>query len=179
MASSASRPVFVEVQRFPLRRIALALASPPCFLLGLLIWQVVLGHTWGKHPMSNADVIGWTVFLWLIYLRLITVRLVIEVRKGELTVRMRGLWRLRRVPLDRIQSVRTITHDIALDYGGYGIRSTREGKAYVAGGGRGVRVTLASGEKLVVGSQRPDELAAALSGSAIPPPSSAKTQRLH
>ena len=128
-------------------------------MLGLLIWQVVLGHTWGKHPMSNGDVIGWTVFLWLIYLRLITVRLVTEVRKGELIVRMRGLWRLRRVPLDHIQAVETITHDIARDYGGYGIRSTREGKAYVAGGGRGVRVTLAAGEKLVVGSQRPDELA--------------------
>jgi hypothetical protein len=49
-----------------------------------------------------------------------------------------------------------------------GIRSTREGKAYVAGGDRGVRVTLASGETLVVGSQRPEELAAALSGSAAP-----------
>jgi hypothetical protein len=169
LASSDSRPIFREVQRFPLRRIALALASPPCFLLGLLIWQVILGHTWGKHPMSNGDVIGWTVFLWLIYLRLITVRLVTDVRQGELIVRMRGLWRLRRVPLDRIKKVETISHDIARDYGGYGIRSTREGKAYVAGGGRGVRVTLTAGEKLVIGSEHPDELAAALSISAIPP----------
>jgi hypothetical protein len=141
---------------------ALALASPPCFLLGLQVWQVVLGHTWGKHPMSNGDVIGWTVFLWLIYFRLITVRLVTEVRQGELIVAMRGLWRLRRVPLDRILSVETITHEIARDYGGYGFRSTRDGKAYVAKGGRGVRVTLAGGEKLVVGSDRPDELAQVL-----------------
>jgi hypothetical protein len=161
-----SRPiVFREVQRFPLRRMALALASPPFFLLGLLIWQVVLGHTWGKHPMSNGDVIGWTVFLWLIYFRLITVRLVTEVRQGELIVAMRGLWRLRRVPLAGIRSVETITHDVAREYGGYGFRSTREGKAYVAGGSRGVRVTLAGGEKLVVGTQRPDELAAAIRGS--------------
>ncbi len=161
MASSDS-PAFREVQRFPLRRIAVALASPPCFMLGLLIWQVALGHTWGKHPMSNGDVIGWTIFLWLIYLRLITVRLVTEVREGELVVAMRALWRLRRVPLNGIRSVETITHDIVRDYGGYGIRSTRAGKAYVATGSRGVRLTLASGEKLVVGSQRPDELAAAL-----------------
>ena len=112
--------------------------------------------------MSNGDVIGWTVFLWLIYFRLITVRLVTEVRQGELIIRMRGLWRLRRVPLDRIQSVETITHDIARDYGGYGFRSTRDGKAYVANGDRGVRVTLAGGEKLVVGTQRPDELARTL-----------------
>ena len=163
MASSAS-PVFREVQRFPLRRIAVALASPPCFMLGLLIWQVALGHTWGKHPMSNADVIGWTVFLWLVYLRLITVRLVTEVRPGQLSIAMRGLWRLRRVPLNGVQALETITHDIARDYGGFGIRSTRNGKAYVASGGRGVRITLASGEKLVVGSERPEELAAAIRG---------------
>ena len=144
-------------------------------MLGLLTWQVIFRHPWGNRPMSNADVIGWTVFLWLIYLRLITVRLVTDVRKGALIVRMRGLWRLRRVPIDHIQSVETITHDIARDYGGYGIRTTREGKAYVAGGGRGVRVTLTAGEKLVIGSERPDELAAALSGSANPTHSSAKT----
>jgi hypothetical protein len=163
---SIFRPiVFREIQRFPLRRIAVALASPPCFMLGLLIWQVLLGHTWGKHPMSNGDVIGWTVFLWLIYFRLITVRLVTEVRQGELLIRMRGLWRLRRVPLGRIQSVESITHDIARDYGGYGFRSIRGRKAYVANGGRGVRLTLAGGEKLVVGSQRPDELARMLHSS--------------
>ncbi len=112
--------------------------------------------------MSNANVIGWSIFLWVIYLRLITVRLVTDVRNGELVIAMRGLWRSRRLPLDRIQSVETITHDIARDYGGYGIRSTREGKAYVAGGTRGVRLTLASGEKVVVGSERPDELADAV-----------------
>jgi hypothetical protein len=165
LAFSDKRPVFREVQRFPLRRIAVALASPPCFMLGLLIWQVLLGHPWGKHSMSNGDVIGWTVFLWLIYFRLITVRLVTEVRQGKLIVRMRGLWRLRRVALDQIKSVETITHDIARDYGGYGFRSTRGGKAYVANGSQGVRMTLTGGEKLVVGSQRPDELARTLRAS--------------
>jgi hypothetical protein len=163
---ASSDRIFREVQRFPLRRIAFALASPPCFMLGLSIWQVFLGHTWGKHPMSNADVIGWTVFLWLIYFRLITVRLVTEVRPGELSIAMRGLWRLRRVPLKGIQSVETIAHDIARDYGGYGIRVIREGKAYVARGHQGVRITLASGEKLVVGSERPDELAATVRAAA-------------
>jgi hypothetical protein len=145
-----------------MRRIALALACPPCFMLGLLIWQVILGHPWGKHPMSNADIVGWTVFLWLLYFRLITVRLLTEVRQGKLLIALRGLWRLRRIPLDQIQSVETITHHIARDYGGFGIRSTRNGKAYVASGGGGVRVTLANGEKLVVGSQLPDELAASI-----------------
>jgi hypothetical protein len=162
LASSASRAVFHEVQRFPLRRTGVLLAIPPGGMAGLLIWQVILGHPWGNHPMSNASVIGWTIFLWLVYLRLITVRLVTEVRNGELIVAMRGLWRSRRVPLGDIKNVETITYDPAHDYGGYGIRSTRDGKAYIAGGSRGVRMTLATGEKLVVGSARADKLAAVL-----------------
>lgn len=144
---------------------AIALATPPCFMLGILIWQVFLGHPWGKHTMTNGDVIGWTVFLWLLYFRLITVRLVTEVREGALVIKMRGLWRVRRVPLDRIQSVQTIGHDIARDYGGYGFRSTREGKAYVASGSQGVQVTLTNGERFVVGSQRPGDLARTLRAS--------------
>ncbi|HME05462.1 MAG TPA: hypothetical protein VKG25_00370 [Bryobacteraceae bacterium] len=163
MDSSASQPLFREVQRFPLRRAAIALAVPPCCMLILLVWQVLLGHPWGKEPMSNANVVGWTIFLWLIYLRLITVRLVTEVRNGELIVGMRGLWRSRRVRLSDIRSVEIVSFDPVHDYGGYGIRSNREGPAYIASGSRGVRVTLSAGEKLLVGSQRADELAKVVS----------------
>lgn len=115
--------------------------------------------------MSNGNVIGWTIFLWLIYVRLITVRLVTEIRSGELVIAMRGLRRSRHVPLDRIQSVEMLDHDPVRDYGAYGIRSTRAGTAYIAGGGGGVRLTLAKGEKLVVGSHKAHELAAALRSS--------------
>ncbi|HEX5228088.1 MAG TPA: hypothetical protein VFW44_10275 [Bryobacteraceae bacterium] len=146
-----------------MRRTGLLLAMPPLGMLALLMWQVVLGHPWGKTPMSNGNIIGWTIFLWLIYFRLITVRLITEISGAELVVAMRGLWRSRRVPLDRIQSVEVIDHDPVQDFGGYGIRTTRAGTAYLAGGGTGVRLTLEGGEKLVIGSGRADELAQLLS----------------
>jgi len=131
-------------------------------MLALLIWQVVLGHPWGKNAISNGNVIGWTIFLWLVYLRLITVRLVTEIRDGELIVALRGLWRSRRVPLDRIQSVEIIDHDPVREFGAYGVRTTRAATAYLAGGAGAVRLALSGGEKLVVGSARAEELAAAL-----------------
>ena len=135
---------FFEKQGLPLRRVGVALLVPPSIMLGLLIWQVVLGHPWGKHPMSNARVIGWTIFLWVVYFRLITVRLVTEVRDETLIVALRGLWRTRRIALADIQSAETVTFDPERDYGGYGIRSNREGKAYLAKGHQGVRLKLAS-----------------------------------
>jgi hypothetical protein len=154
-----SEILFFEKQSFPTRRIAVALAAPPCFMLGLLIWQVVLGHPWGKQPMSNGNVIGWTIFVWAVYFRLLTVRLVTEVRDAELVVRFRGLWRAKHVPLREVKSAETITFDPLRDYGGYGIRTTRQGKAYIAKGTQGVRLKLADGSMLVIGSQKPNDLA--------------------
>jgi hypothetical protein len=172
-----SRQVFYEVQRFPLRRIGVALAIPPCGMVGLLIWQVVLGHPWGKQPLSNGNIIGWTVFLWIVYFRLITVRMVTEVRDAELVVSLRGLWRARHVLLNDIRSAEVITYDPERDYGGYGIRTGRFGKAYVASGQRGVRLKLASGATLVVGSQRPEELGGILRSSATRVQTDAKADR--
>jgi hypothetical protein len=59
-------PLFREVQRFPLRRVAVALFIPPLGMTCLLVWQVVLGHSWGKQPMPNGSVVFWSLFLWMI-----------------------------------------------------------------------------------------------------------------
>lgn len=162
----SSATIFHEEQRFRLKRQRVLLAIPPVGMTLLVIWQVILGHAWGKQPMSNNSVIGWTIFLWLVYLRLVTVRLVTEVREAELAVAMRGLWRPRRIPLGEIKSAKTVRYDPERDYGGYGIRTTRNGTAYIAGGNRGVRLDLAKGGTVLIGSDRPEELVSAIKGYA-------------
>ena len=153
---------FHEVQSFRLKRQRILLAIPPVAMLLLLLWQVILGHPWGRRPMSNAGVIGWTIFLWLVYLRLVTVRLVTEVRPAELSVAMRGLWRKRRISLSEIAEAEAVTYDAGRDWGGYGVRSTRRGTAYIAGGNRGVRLQLVKGGTILIGSQCPEELLSAI-----------------
>jgi hypothetical protein len=49
------------------------------------------------------------------------------------------------------------------EYGGWGIKcSLRNGKAYNVNGNWGVQLVLSNGKKLLIGSQKPDELAAAI-----------------
>jgi len=155
-------PLFRERQSFRQRRIRILLAIPPTTMLVLLVWQVILGHAWGTKPMSSASMIGWTAFLWLVYLRLVTVSLVVHVGPDELFVGMRGLWRERHIRLNEIKSAKVVTYDAARDYGGYGIRTTRRGKAYIAGGNRGVRLEFVKGGAVLIGSARPKELLAAI-----------------
>jgi hypothetical protein len=155
-------PLFYEEQPFRQLRLRILTAIPPVVMTLLAIWQVGLGHRLGKEPMSNGSLIGWSVFLWIVYLRLITVKLVTELRPGELRVRMRGLWRSHSIPLSDIKSVNAITFDAARDWGGYGIRSTRRGTAYLAGGDHGAELEMKNGSVVLIGSRRSGELALAI-----------------
>lgn len=154
--------LFHEEQRLSQRRTRLLTAIPPAGMLLLAIWQVALGHPLGKNPMSNGSLIGWTIFLWLVYLRLITSKLVTDVRPGEVRVTMRGLWRKQRISLEKVQAAERVTFNAATDWGGYGIRYTRKGKAYLASGNEGAQLDLAGGGVLLIGSQHAADLVRAI-----------------
>lgn len=82
----------------------------------------------------------------------------------ELVVTLGALFPIyrRRIPLAEIARAEAVTYSPLADYGGWGIKWGRNGAAVNARGSRGVLLTLRSGKRLLVGSQRPDALAAAL-----------------
>jgi hypothetical protein len=72
----------------------------------------------------------------------------------------------RAVPIESIRSVEVVTYRPIAEYGFWGIRSGRDGeRALIARGNRGVRIELTDGSKLLIGSQKPELLAAALDRS--------------
>jgi len=155
-------PFFHEEQSYRQLRVRLLLAIPPVILLAVSVWQVGLGHRWGLHAASNGDLITLAAFIWLVYAWLLRVRLVTEVRRGEISIRLRGLGRHDRVAAATINTASVVLFDPVRDFGGYGIRGTRGGRAYVAGRTPGVRLDLLKGGFLVIGSRRPEELLTAI-----------------
>jgi hypothetical protein len=172
MGEKRAEPDFREVQALRQRHARLVLAMPPAAMLFIAVRQLVFHHPWGNPAMSNGGVVFLTVLLVGVYIRLITVRLVTDVRSGELSVGLQGLWRKRKVPLAGIRSAIEVQYDPAADCGGYGIRSGAKGLAYIASGNRGVELELNDGRKLLIGSQRPEELARKImqSGRCSPAP---------
>jgi hypothetical protein len=154
-----TKPLFHEEQALRQWHTRLILALPPAALLFITVRQVVFHHPWGNKPLSNGGLIFLSVLLTAVYFRLITIRLVTDVRSGELSVGMQGLWRRRRVPLAAIRNVQAVRYDVAAEYGGYGIRSGPRGLAYIANGNRGVQLELQDGSKLLIGSAHSEELA--------------------
>ena len=67
------------------------------------------------------------------------------------------------VPLAMIERVEVVQFRPIVDYGFWGIRSGRDGeRALIARGDAGVRLHLTDGRRLLIGSQTPEALAAAV-----------------
>lgn len=75
-------------------------------------------------------------------------------------VHIRTLYVVRRsLPFAEIESAEAVVYRPLRDYGGWGLRVSGKGKAYNMRGNRGVQLKLKNGGNVLVGSQRPDELA--------------------
>lgn len=75
----------------------------------------------------------------------------------------------RLVPVGSVVRIEVVSYRPLADYGGWGIRSGRDGERVLnARGNRGVRLELADGTRLLIGSQRPEALAVAIEGTLRP-----------
>ncbi|WP_135306088.1 DUF6141 family protein [Haloarcula amylovorans] len=96
------------------------------------------------------------VFLW-------SLRLITEVRDDGLYIRFVPIHRsFRRVPWTDIESVESVSYRPLREYGGWGIRWRSGAIAYNVSGSNGVFLTKRDDRGLLIGSQRADELAAAI-----------------
>lgn len=153
---------FHEVQYFHQRwRLAILAGLVAVFLYGSY-QQLIRGQPWGQRPVPNALLALMTVGIAALLYWLLKMHLVIEVRDREVYVHFRLLWRPRRVPFAAILSAEPVSYRPIEQYGGRGIRRGRHGWAYTVGGNQGVKLILAGGEQFLIGSQRAEELAAAI-----------------
>lgn len=161
------RFLFREVQR--IRQVwVLAIVA----LLAAVAWwsfilQIVLGRPFGTNP--GPDWLIWLVFVLCgfgVPALLFLARLVVEVEPGGLRlhyVPFRNRW----IPREDLRAVEVVEYRPLRDWGGWGIRWwPGRGWAYTASGNHGVKLRLAGGRTLLVGSTRPEELADALTSLA-------------
>jgi hypothetical protein len=67
-----------------------------------------------------------------------------------------------RIPLKNVVRAYYRAYSPINEYGGWGIRTGARGKAFNMRGNEGVQLVLRSGQRVLIGSQRPEELAAAI-----------------
>jgi len=153
--------LFREVQRFR----QLWIWAVVIFLMALswysFIQQVVSKIPFGTRPAPDLVLIMmWALFGWAFPMMVYTAGLTTEIRVDGIYIRYIPFHRkFRTIPFEAIQTYEVRTYRPLREYGGWGIRYGAGGKAYNVSGNRGVQLGLLSGRMILLGSQKPEELA--------------------
>lgn len=156
--------LYSEVQRFRQPWLWALVAG----VAGLSVWtfvqQIVLGRPVGENPAPDvaAGVISIVFGLGLPGF-FCAANLTVRVCDDGLYYRYFPFhWRFRRIAPGDLAGFAAHTYRPIRDYGGWGVRWGQGGKAYNVSGNRGVMLYLAGGQRLLIGSQKPEEMAEAM-----------------
>ena len=162
----ATHPLlFREVQRFRDVWWVMALV----FGVAALQWyiflgQIVVGAPVGNNPASD----GVVLFVWLLAgvglpVLFLLLRLEVEVSPNAVTIRFAPLF-IRVIDQREIAGAEPVTYRPLGEFGGWGVRGWGARVAYNVRGNQGVELTLRDGRRVLIGTRRAAELAAAIAG---------------
>jgi len=154
--------IFCEKQKFSRLVRWLFILEPVVFIIFILLLLFYLGkeHT---QPLP-------TVVIVAILTVPIAVTFLFWMSKLETQVRSDGLYILffpfhinfKKFAFEDISEYYAREYRPLLEYGGWGIRYSFSGKAYNISGKKGLQIIFKNGKRLLIGSQKPQELVAAI-----------------
>jgi hypothetical protein len=153
-----SAPLFREEQRF----------SQPWLWVIVVVAAVAAWIGLAAVVLDSDDGAGWPVAIVLLLvavglpLLFGLARLTVEVLADRIQIRYRPFI-ARTLRLDEVVAAESVTYRPLREYGGWGIKGwSRRKIAYNVRGDRGALLTFSDGRTVLIGSQRADELAAAI-----------------
>ena len=153
-------PLFLEEQKFRQIWIWLVILLSSGILWYIGIMQFIMDTPMGQNPMPDVLlVILWGLLGIGMPVMFYLTRLTTEVRQDGIYIRFVPFhFRWQKIEFGEILECRAVTYRPIAEYGGWGIRYGRNGKAYNVSGNRGVRLELKNDKHLLIGSAHSDEL---------------------
>ncbi len=160
------KPAFQEVQQFRQDWLWVILVFSSVMVVAttgpFVISDILSGNVSSETALLLTSIIlfGFGLPLFFYWLKMIT-----EVRKDGIYIRFFPF--SRKILFPGLKSYVARTYRPIGEYGGWGVRCNWGGKgmAYNVSGNRGVQLELTSGKRILVGSQKPDELVRAIRAS--------------
>ncbi|MES2557095.1 MAG: hypothetical protein V4604_13145 [Bacteroidota bacterium] len=164
--------LFSENQRFKQWWLWLILLAVDALFLFGVVQQVVLGNQFGDNPMSDTGlciVAGMMLVITLIFGFSQLQTIITE--EGVFVRLMPFHFRFRRYTWDQFSNMYIREYSPITEYGGWGLRHSISGygKAYNMAGKQGLQLVFQNGKKLLIGTQKAEELKAVLEKRILQP----------
>jgi len=138
------------------------------FMMQGMYVQFILDKPWGNQPMSDTGLTFATILTFIIMggviMLLFSIKLSLEVHNRTIYYQFSPfIGRNRKINLEDVDFWEVKKYSVIKDFGGYGIRKSFSGMtAYNIKGNMGLKVKLKNGKSYLFGTQRSDELRAAI-----------------
>ena len=165
-----NEPIYSERQRFRpqdsvfLGVLWLVILTGPAFFLWAIFRQIIMDSPVGNNPTNDSVLLIMALVFGVCFpLFMYTIGLDTQVRESGVFIRF-WPFHLKWVVFgfEGIQKAEASTYSPRKDYGGWGIRYGRKGKAYNVSGNKGVLLTLKNGKNVLIGSKNHEALCLAI-----------------
>jgi hypothetical protein len=147
------KPLFQEKQRFTQWWLWAIIT------IGLLTGSYSVYMQYVEGAISKNIFFIYTLFEAAILLFFVSLRLQTTITKDEIQVLFFPFhWKKRKYPFSTIKKMEVITYSPIGDYGGWGVRFSKNGKAFNVKGNKGLKLYFNNRKPLLIGTQKPEEL---------------------
>ncbi len=136
-------------------------------LTGLFIFGAIryfgLDSSFGENALKDITILGAGVLLFFFIFIFLKIELRTIVDSNGVHFQFYPFHkRMRMIEWKNISQAQVIKYNPIKQYGGWGLRSSKQGRAFNIAGNHGLQLHLKNNKKLLIGTQQPDKLTAAL-----------------
>ena len=159
--------IYKEEQKFRQPAIWVALIFSGILIIGIfgagIYLQIIKGQQFGNNPMSDNGLIVTFILVIILFLIVILLfgfaNLKTVITKGGIEYKFLPFHlKFHKINWGEIEKYDVITYNPIRDYGGWGIKTGKNSKAFNVSGNWGLLLELKSGNRILIGTQNEVEL---------------------
>ena len=128
-----------------------------------IVQQIFLGIPFGNKPASDLGLILIGLILISPIILIFKLTLITEVRKDAVYYKLSPIqFKFKKIEPEEIEEYFTRQYKPLSEYGGWGIRIGRKGKAYNVSGNMGMQFILKNRKMFMIGTKKPEEFQKAM-----------------
>ncbi len=159
MSDMANTVYYSEKQRFTQWWLWLIMIGTVAVPFYGAISQIILGKPFGDKPASDTELILLLVFISLLLILFRSISLTTQITKEGIACKLFPFHLSYRVfKWNEVSNCYVRRYSPIMDYGGWGIKYGLKGLAYNISGNFGIQLELKTGRKILIGTQKPDEV---------------------